>query len=54
MLRGEVREVETGSRDVVFGLTNIHPEALHVVRVELTVGGDGGEDLFLDGCGAEL
>jgi hypothetical protein len=54
VLRSEVREVETGSWDVVFGLTDIHPESLHVVRVELAICSDCGEDFLFNWCGAEL
>ena len=40
--------------DKVLGLTNVHPEPSKVVRVQLLVGGNGGEDLLLDRSGTEL
>lgn len=42
------------TRDKVLGLTDVHPETSKVVRVELLVRGDGGEDLLLNRGGAEL
>lgn len=49
-----MREVEARSRDVVLGLTDVHPEAGKVVGVQLLVGSDRGEDLLLDRGRAEL
>lgn len=54
MLLGEGGEVEAGAREEVFGLADVHPEALEVEGVELAVFADGGEGFLLDGCGAEL
>lgn len=51
---GEVGEVEAGTREVILGLTDVHPEPLQVKRVELVVGSDGGEDLLLDRGRSEL
>jgi hypothetical protein len=49
-----VREVQACAGDVVLGLTDVHPETSEVIRVQLLVGGDSGEDLLFDGGGAEL
>lgn len=53
-LLGERRQVQAGAAKEVLGLTNVHPEALEVERVQLVVGNHGGEGLLLDGCGAKL
>lgn len=53
-LLGEGGEVQAGAAEEVFGLANVHPEALEVERVQLVVGNHGGECLLLDGRGAEL
>ncbi|KFY11986.1 hypothetical protein V492_04157 [Pseudogymnoascus sp. VKM F-4246] len=47
-------EVEAGSCEEVFGLADVHPEALEVEGVELAVLAHRGEGLLLDGGGAEL
>ncbi len=49
-----MRKVKTSSSQVIFWLTDIHPETLHVERVELMVGGDQGEDFFFYRGGSEL
>jgi hypothetical protein len=38
----------------VLGLPDVHPEPSEVKRVQLLVGGNGGEDLLFDGSGAQL
>lgn len=38
----------------VLGLSDVHPEPSEVKRVQLLVGGDGGEDFLFDGSGAQL
>lgn len=43
---GKVRKVKTGTRQVVLGLSDIHPEALKIVGVQLMIGSDSGEDLL--------
>ena len=48
LARGEVREVEASSGEVILRLANVHPEALEVHRVQLLVAGHGREDLGLD------
>ena len=47
-------EVQAGSGQEILGLTDIHPEAFEIERVELAVLADGGEGLLLDGGRAEL
>ena len=47
-------EVQAGAGQEVLGLTDVHPEALEVERVELAVLDERGEGLLLDGGGAEL
>lgn len=53
-LAREGAEVEASAGKEILWLTDIHPEAVKVEAVQLTVGTDGGEDLGLDGCGSEL
>lgn len=53
-LLGKGRKVEACSGQEVLGLTNIHPEALEVERMELTILADGGESLLLNRCRAQL
>lgn len=48
------RQVQASTREEVLRLSNVHPEALEVERVQTTVLADGGESLLLDGGGAEL
>ena len=51
---GQGREVEAGARQEVLGLAHVHPEALQVERVQLTVLDKRRERLLLDGGGSEL
>lgn len=51
---GERGQVQAGAGQEVLGLTDVHPEALEVERVQVVVIDHGGEDLLLDGGGAEL
>jgi len=53
-LLGERRKVEACARKEVLGLTDVHPEALKVEAVELTVLDNRRESLLLDGCRAQL
>ena len=48
------REVQAGTGEEILGLSNVHPEALQVERVQTAVLADSGEGLLLDRCGAEL
>ena len=50
----EVGEVQAGARQEVLGLTNVHPEALEVERVQLAVLDHVWEGLLLNGCRLEL
>ena len=47
-------KVEASSGQEILGLTNVHPEALEIERVQLTILYDGGESLLLDRGRAEL
>lgn len=51
---GERGEVQACAAEEVLGLTDVHPEALEVERVQLVVLDHGGEGLLLDGSRAEL
>jgi len=42
------------TRNVVLWLSDIHPESLHVIRMELVISGNCGEDLLFDRSWAEL
>ena len=48
------REVQAGTGEEILGLSNVHPEALKVKRVQTAVLADSGEGLLLDRSGAEL
>lgn len=50
----KVRQVETGARQVVFGLSNVHPEALQVESMKLLISGNGGEDFLFYRCRSQL
>lgn len=54
VLARERREVETGAGQEVLGLTDVHPEALEVERVQQAVLDNGRESLLLDRGRAEL
>jgi len=54
VLARERREVEACSRQEVFGLTDVHPEAFEIEGVEQAVLDNGRESLLLDGCRAQL
>lgn len=47
-LAGQRGEVEAGAGEEIFGLSDVHPEALEVKTVQLAVLGHGGEGLLLD------
>lgn len=51
---GEGGEVEAGAAEEIFGLPDVHPEALEVEGVELAVLDHGGEGFLFDGGGAQL
>lgn len=53
-LLGEGSQVEAGSRQEILRLTDVHPEALKVERVELTVLGHRGESLLFNRGGSEI
>lgn len=53
-LLGQRRQVQASSAEEILGLSNVHPEALKVERVELVIADHGGEGLLLDRGGAEL
>ena len=42
------------TRNVILWLSDIHPESLHIIRVELVISSDCGEDLLFNGCWSEL
>lgn len=42
------------TQDEILWLSDIHPEASEIVRVQLSVGSDLGEDLLFDGSRSEL
>lgn len=44
-----VLQIQSGARDVVLGLSDVHPEALQNHPVDLFVGRHHREDLALDG-----
>jgi len=48
------REVQASAGEEVLGLSNVHPEALQVERVQTAVLADSGESFLLDGGGAKL
>ena len=50
----EGREIQAGAAEEVLGLSNVHPEALKIERVELVVLDHGGEGLLLDRSRAKL
>lgn len=51
---GQGSQVQTSTSEEILGLTDIHPEALEIVGVELALLTDGGEGLLFDGGRAEL
>jgi hypothetical protein len=51
---GKVREVKTGTRQVVLGLSDVHPETLKIVCMQLVVGSDLREDLLFYRCRSKL
>lgn len=53
-LLGQGGEVETSAGKEVLGLTDVHPKALQVERVQLVVANHGGESLLLDGSGSKF
>jgi len=42
------------TRNVILWLSDIHPESLHIIRVELVISSNCGEDLLLNRCWSEL
>jgi len=42
------------TRNVILWLSDIHPESLHIIRVELVISGNSGEDLLFDRSRAGL
>ena len=42
------------TRNVILWLSDIHPESLHIIRVELVISSNCGEDLLFDRSGSEL
>lgn len=54
LLRRQVREVEAGTAEVVFRLTDVHPEAGQVHAMQLLLVGHGRESLLLDRGRLEL
>jgi hypothetical protein len=42
------------TRNVILWLSDIHPEALHIIRVELVISSNCGEDLLFDRSWSEL
>ena len=51
---GEGGEVETCSREEIFRLSNVHPEALQVKRVQLPICADGRKCFLFNGCRAQV
>lgn len=49
-----MRKVEASAREKVLGLSDVHPEALQVERVQLPIGDHGGESLAFDRCRLDL
>lgn len=54
MLLGQVGEVEAGARQIVFGLTHVHPEAVEIECVKLALSCKSREDFLLDRGGLDL
>jgi hypothetical protein len=42
------------TRNVILWLSDIHPESLHIIRVELVISSNRGEDLLFDRSWSEL
>lgn len=53
-LLGQRREVQTSTTEEVLGLSNVHPKALEIERVQLVVANHGGEGLLLNRRRSEL
>lgn len=54
LLLGEGGKIQTGARQEVLGLADVHPEALEIKRVQQAVADDGREGLLLDRGGSVL
>lgn len=53
-LLGEGRQVEARARQEILGLSDVHPEAVQIEGMQLSVAADGREGLLLDGGRAQL